>query len=120
MDPSHLILKRTGWGLLTLLYPHRSGAFVLTNGLKEQDRIFIMHPVLKKPEETLRSSLTLWDAVALVVSGMVGSGIFMVSSQVAVDLQSGLLVLSAWVFTAVMSYFGALAFGELACLWPQV
>jgi len=82
-----------------------------------------MRPVsepLKNPEVTFRSTLTLWDAVALVVSGMVGSGIFVVSSQVAIDLQSGLLVLGAWVFTAIMSYFGALAFGELACLWPQV
>lgn len=65
-------------------------------------------------------TLTLFDAVGVVVCAMIGSGIFIVSSQTAAELNSGTLVLFAWLIAGVMTILGALAYAELAASWPQV
>lgn len=65
-------------------------------------------------------TLTLFDAIGIVVCAMIGSGIFIVSSQMAGELQSGSLILLAWILSVVISLLGALVYGELAAAWPQV
>ncbi len=63
--------------------------------------------------------LGLWDIVAIVVGGVIGSGIFLVPREIASELSSPILFLSAWVVGGVLSFFGALAFAELSAAYPQ-
>lgn len=50
---------------------------------------------------------------------MIGSGIFIVSSAIARDVQTPGMLLLIWGVTAVMTVFGALCYGELAAAMPQ-
>lgn len=63
--------------------------------------------------------LGLWDIVAIVVGGVIGSGIFLVPSAIAQEVGSPVLFLGVWVAGGLLSLAGALAFAELAALYPQ-
>jgi len=64
-------------------------------------------------------TLGLFSATALVVGSMVGSGIYIVDSDIARSTGSPALFLAAWVITAVMTMIGALSYGELAAMMPK-
>ncbi|GAC1656731.1 MAG: amino acid permease [Gemmatimonadaceae bacterium] len=55
----------------------------------------------------------------LVAGSMIGSGIFIVSSDIARQVGSTLWLLMAWVMTGVITLLGALAYGELAAMYPR-
>lgn len=63
--------------------------------------------------------MTLTDATMLVAGTMIGSGIFIVSADMARSLGSPFWLLVAWVVTGVMTLLGALAYGELAAMYPR-
>jgi APA family basic amino acid/polyamine antiporter len=63
--------------------------------------------------------LGLFDATAVVVGSMIGSGIFIVSADMARNLGSPGWLLVAWVITGVLTVTGALAYGELAAMMPR-
>jgi APA family basic amino acid/polyamine antiporter len=64
-------------------------------------------------------ALTLTDATMLVAGSMIGSGIFIVSADMARSVGSPLWLLMAWVVSGVVTIFGALAYGELAAMYPR-
>ena len=64
-------------------------------------------------------AMTLTDATMLVAGSMIGSGIFIVSASMARDLPSPLWMIAAWVLTGVMTLLGALAYGEMAAMYPK-
>ena len=64
-------------------------------------------------------AMSLTDATMLVAGSMIGSGIFIVSADIARQLGSPFLLVMAWVLTGVITLLGALAFGELAAMYPQ-
>jgi APA family basic amino acid/polyamine antiporter len=64
-------------------------------------------------------AMTLTDATMLVAGSMIGSGIFIVSASMARDLPSPLWMMLAWVLSGVMTLLGALAYGELAAMYPR-
>ncbi|TAL09809.1 MAG: amino acid permease [Nitrospirae bacterium] len=66
----------------------------------------------------LPRSLGLLDATMLVVGSMVGSGIFIVSADIARLVQSPGLLLVVWLITGFMTVVGALCYGELAAAMP--
>jgi APA family basic amino acid/polyamine antiporter len=72
---------------------------------------------MSSPAELPRQ-LRLTDAVAIVAGTIIGSGIFLVPNLVARNLDSAPLVLGAWIFTGVLSFFGALAYAELGSMFP--
>jgi APA family basic amino acid/polyamine antiporter len=67
----------------------------------------------------LRRELTAFDATMVVVGGIIGSGIFMLPAIVAQRLPTSPLVLGAWIAGGAIALAGALAFAELAALFPQ-
>jgi basic amino acid/polyamine antiporter, APA family len=67
----------------------------------------------------LVESLGLFSATTLVVGSMVGSGIFIVDSDIARGTDSPALFLAAWGITAIMTLVGALSYGELAAMMPK-
>ena len=66
-----------------------------------------------------KRGLGLYDATMLVVGAMIGSGIFIVSAQMARQLGSPGWLLVAWVVTGVMTVTAALSYGELAAMMPR-
>ena len=64
-------------------------------------------------------ALTLTDATMLVAGSMIGSGIFIVSADIGRTVGSPAMLLAAWVLTGIMTLLGALAYGELAAMYPK-
>lgn len=63
--------------------------------------------------------LGVWDVISIIVGGVIGSGIFIVPAAVAANVGSPLLIMSVWIFGGLLCFFGALAFGELAAMYPH-
>lgn len=70
-------------------------------------------------ENNTKKSLGLLDATFLVAGSMIGSGIFIVSSEMARDLGSSGWLLVTWLLTGIITLFGALSYGELAAMFPK-
>ncbi len=68
---------------------------------------------------SFRRTLGLFDATMLVAGSMIGSGIFIVSADIARQVGSPLLVLLVWALTGFLTIIAALSYGELAGLFPQ-
>src|SRR5512142_152782 len=64
-------------------------------------------------------AITLTDATMLVAGSMIGSGIFITSAAMARSIGSPMWLLIAWVLTGVITLLGALAYGELAAMFPR-
>ncbi|MEX2153409.1 MAG: amino acid permease [Gemmatimonadaceae bacterium] len=64
-------------------------------------------------------AMTLTDATMLVAGSMIGSGIFIVSADIARKVESPAFLLLAWILTGVITLLGALAYGELAAMYPR-
>jgi basic amino acid/polyamine antiporter, APA family len=67
----------------------------------------------------LIKGLGLMDSTTLVVGSMIGSGIFIVSADIARQVNSPGLLLMTWVATAALTLIAALSYGELAAAMPQ-
>src|SRR5215813_9462791 len=63
--------------------------------------------------------LGLFDCTMLVAGTMIGSGIFIVSADIARDVGSSGWLLLIWVLTGVMTIMGALSYSELAAMMPH-
>ncbi|MGJ5628292.1 APC family permease [Nostoc sp. CALU 1950] len=67
-----------------------------------------------------KPSLTLSDAVALIVGIVIGAGIFQTPALVASQAGSDLAVMFLWLMGGVVSLVGALCYAELATVYPDV
>src|SRR6185503_6187826 len=72
-----------------------------------------------QPQSEFVKAITLTDATMLVAGSMIGSGIFIVSADIARKVDSPAFLLFAWVLTGVITVLGALAYGELAAMYPR-
>ena len=63
--------------------------------------------------------LGLYDSTMVVVGSMIGSGIFIVSADMARTVGSPGWLLGAWVLTGLLTVVGALSYGELAAMMPR-
>ena len=61
-----------------------------------------------------KQKLTLKDSISIVAGSMIGCGIFIVSADIARQVQSGLLMLLVWIIAGIVTMCGALSFAELA------
>lgn len=68
---------------------------------------------------TLLRGLSLLDAVLLLVGGVVGSGIFLTSGQIADQVRYPSLFILVWVIGGAVSLFATFAFAELASMYPD-
>ena len=68
---------------------------------------------------TLTRSLGLRSAILLVVSGIIGSGVFKKVAPMAAELHSPLLVLGCWIVAGIVSLAGALTYAEMAGMFPE-
>jgi basic amino acid/polyamine antiporter, APA family len=63
--------------------------------------------------------LSLFDATTIVAGSMIGSGIFIVSADIARQIGSPAGLLAVWLVSGLMTIAGALSYGELAAMMPQ-
>jgi len=68
----------------------------------------------------LARRLGLFDATMIVMGGIIGSGIFMNPSVVAVQVHTPFLILGAWVLGGLFALAAAFIWAELAAVRPDV
>src|SRR5450755_2015740 len=63
--------------------------------------------------------LGLWYATAIVIGDIIGTGIFLVSSDMARAVGSAALVFVAWIVGGIIVLFGAFCYAELGAAFPK-
>ena len=66
-----------------------------------------------------KPSLGLLDATMLVAGSMIGSGIFIVSAEIARNVGSAGTLVLMWVLAGVVTLIAALSYGELSGMFPK-
>lgn len=65
-----------------------------------------------------KRELGLLDSTMIVVGSMIGSGIFIVSADIARTVGASGFLLLVWLITGIITLIGALSYGELASMMP--
>jgi APA family basic amino acid/polyamine antiporter len=69
--------------------------------------------------ETLARELGAWDGALLTVGSVIGTGIFLVSSDIAKALPHGGALLAVWLLGGLLTVAGALTYAELGAMFPR-
>ena len=73
----------------------------------------------KSERSALVRGLGLWSATAIVIGDTIGTGIFLVSSDMARAVGSATLVLAAWILGGLIVTLGAFCYAELGAAFPK-
>lgn len=76
------------------------------------------HAARPDPPDLIRG-LGLWSATAIVIGDTIGTGIFLVTSDMARAVGSAALVFAAWLIGGVIVLFGAFCYAELGAAFPK-
>jgi APA family basic amino acid/polyamine antiporter len=72
------------------------------------------------PEQTsFKPTLGLLDATMIVAGSMIGSGIFIVSTEMTTYVGSSGWLILAWVLTGFLTLTAAISYGELSSMFPK-
>jgi APA family basic amino acid/polyamine antiporter len=63
--------------------------------------------------------LGLWSATAIVIGDTIGTGIFLVTSDMARAVGSVNLVFASWIIGGIIVLFGAFCYAELGAMFPK-
>jgi len=74
---------------------------------------------LERSKEGFIRGLGLLDSTMIVAGSMIGSGIFIVSADIARQVGSPGWLLVVWLITGFLTVVGALSYGELAAMMPK-
>ena len=69
--------------------------------------------------DAFRRELGLIDSTMIVAGSMIGSGIYIVSADIARQMGSPGWLLLTWIITGVLTVAAALSYGELAAMMPS-
>ncbi|MGF7217305.1 APA family basic amino acid/polyamine antiporter [Spirosoma lacussanchae] len=75
--------------------------------------------LLTEEKTDFKRSLSLLDSTLIVSGSMIGSGVFIVTADMARNLGSSGWLLMLWVLTGVLTVAAALSYGELAGMMPK-
>jgi APA family basic amino acid/polyamine antiporter len=75
---------------------------------------------MQQENHLLQKRVNLFDGVSIVAGAMIGSGIFIVSADIARNVGSPGWLLIVWLITGIMTLIGAISYGELASMMPNV
>jgi APA family basic amino acid/polyamine antiporter len=78
----------------------------------------VIAPVGERSEGFIRG-LGLLDSTMIVAGSMIGSGIFIVSADIARQVGSPGWLLVVWLVTGLLTVMAALSYGELAAMMPK-
>src|ERR1700732_4712603 len=76
-------------------------------------------PSVARSEGGFVRAIGLFDGTMIVVGSMIGSGIFIVSADIARQTGSAGGLLAAWLITGALTVAAALSYGELAAMMPR-
>src|SRR5580765_7288566 len=76
------------------------------------------HAAGPDPPDLIRG-LGLWSATAMIIAAPLGTGIFLVTSDMARAVGSTALVFAAWLIGGVIVLFGAFCYAELGAAFPK-
>ena len=77
-------------------------------------------PVGQQSEQPhLIRGLGLWSTTAIVIGDTIGTGVFLVSSEMARTVGSVWLVVSAWILGLLIVLLGAFCYAELGAAFPK-
>ncbi len=71
------------------------------------------------PTRTFKRELGLRSSTMIVMGSMIGSGIFIVSADIARTVGSPGMLLVVWAITGIITLIAALSYGELAAMMPE-
>ncbi len=71
-------------------------------------------------DSPLQRSLNLFDTTLLVIGGIIGTGVFFNTSNVAQRVHTPGLILAVWLVGGLIAAIGALSFAELGAMLPLV
>jgi basic amino acid/polyamine antiporter, APA family len=77
------------------------------------------NPATASSQPSLIRGLSLVDSVLLLVSGIIGSSIFLTAKDIAGPLPQPVLFLGVWILGGVISMFACFAFAELGSMFPD-
>jgi APA family basic amino acid/polyamine antiporter len=72
----------------------------------------------ERPPELLRA-LGAWDGALITIGAVIGTGIFLTTSDMARALPHPGLILLVWLFGGLLTLAGALTYAELGVLFPR-
>ncbi len=75
---------------------------------------------MQQENHLLQKRVNLFDGVSIVAGAMIGSGIFIVSADIARNVGSPGWLMVVWLITGIITVIGALSYGELASMMPHV
>jgi APA family basic amino acid/polyamine antiporter len=75
---------------------------------------------MEEENNLLKKRVNLFDGISFVAGCMIGSGIFIVSADIARTVGSPGWLMVVWLITGIITITGALSYGELAAMMPRV
>lgn len=72
-----------------------------------------------QPEQEFKRELKLLDGIMLVIGSMIGSGIFIVSAAMTLQVGSSGWLILAWVLSGIITVIAAVSYGELSGMFPK-
>lgn len=79
----------------------------------------LQSPSENASEHNFRRELGVVSSTLIVVGSMVGSGIFIVSADIARTVGSPVMLMAVWLATGLLTLIAALSYGELAGMMPE-
>ncbi len=73
----------------------------------------------EEKQENFKRELGLLDGTMLVVGSMIGSGIFIVSADIARQVGSAGWLLAIWLVSGLITMIAAVSYGELSSMFPK-
>jgi APA family basic amino acid/polyamine antiporter len=83
------------------------------------DSVTVNTKHVPKTEHQFVRAIGLFDGTMIVAGSMIGSGIFIVSADIARQTGSAGGLLLTWILTGILTIAAALSYGELAALFPH-
>jgi APA family basic amino acid/polyamine antiporter len=74
---------------------------------------------MAEQQTSFKQSLGLLDATMIVAGSMIGSGIFIVSADIARNVGSAGWLIVVWLITGFMTITAAVSYGELSGMYPK-
>jgi APA family basic amino acid/polyamine antiporter len=75
---------------------------------------------MQQENHLLKKRVNLFDGISIVAGAMIGSGIFIVSADIARNVGSPGWLMVVWLITGIITIIGAISYGELASMMPHV
>jgi APA family basic amino acid/polyamine antiporter len=75
---------------------------------------------MQQENHLLKKRVTLFDGISIVAGAMIGSGIFIVSADIARTVGSPGWLMVVWLITGLLTVIAAISYGELSSMMPHV